>query len=401
MATYKVIQDVEAEDKILGPLTLRQFIYAGMAAICLYLTYFVINKGAGFMAAAFLPIALITGFFAFPWGRDQPTEIWALAKIRFMLKPRRRVWDQSAIKELVTITAPKKEAPNYATKNLSQNEVRSRLHALADTLDSRGWAIKNATINLSGQAPLSLGDPNSDRLVGMGALPQQQQVADVDIRAADDIMDEQNNPVAQQMNTMIEASAKAHRQKIVDSLNQSGAPAQPQAPANNYWFLNQPAQPTTVPDNMVTFNTQVVTPGMEEEDLTVGAPANPTPDEENLVEALKANQGQAPMAAYYGHLHTIQPLSQPTPTPKPQTPAPVQAAQPAVSTPANIPQPAAAQAVPTSPAATPQPAQPQVTPAQQAAILQLANNDDLNVATIAREAKRSGPQDDEVVIKLR
>ncbi|MGH7158305.1 MAG: PrgI family mobile element protein [Candidatus Saccharimonadales bacterium] len=33
MATYKVIQDIEAEDKILGPLTLRQFIYAGVAAI--------------------------------------------------------------------------------------------------------------------------------------------------------------------------------------------------------------------------------------------------------------------------------------------------------------------------------------------------------------------------------
>src|SRR5690242_6635109 len=107
MSTYKVIQDVEAEDKLLGPLTLRQFIYAGICAISLYLTYFVVAKGAAFLAAVFLPVAVVTGFFAWPWGADQSTEVWALAKIRFLLKPRRRIWDQSGVKELVTVTAPK------------------------------------------------------------------------------------------------------------------------------------------------------------------------------------------------------------------------------------------------------------------------------------------------------
>ena len=107
MATYKVIQDVEAEDKLVGPLSLRQFIYAGIAALCIYLTVLSTTKHAGFMAIFFVPIALFTGFFAFPWGRDQPTEIWALAKIRFMLKPRKRIWDQTGVKELVTITVPK------------------------------------------------------------------------------------------------------------------------------------------------------------------------------------------------------------------------------------------------------------------------------------------------------
>jgi hypothetical protein len=47
-----------------------------------------------------------------------------------------------------------------------------------------------------------------------------------------------------------------------------------------------------------------------------------------------------------------------------------------------------------------QPATPPVTPTQQAAILQLAHNDDLNVATLAREAQRSEAADGEVVIKL-
>ncbi len=33
MSTYKVIQDIEAEDKLLGPLTLRQFIYAAVVLV--------------------------------------------------------------------------------------------------------------------------------------------------------------------------------------------------------------------------------------------------------------------------------------------------------------------------------------------------------------------------------
>jgi hypothetical protein len=31
MATYKVIQDIEAEDKLVGPLSLKQFIFALIA----------------------------------------------------------------------------------------------------------------------------------------------------------------------------------------------------------------------------------------------------------------------------------------------------------------------------------------------------------------------------------
>jgi len=128
MATYKVIQDIEAEDKLIGPLTLRQFIYAGVLALSLYLTYIAVVKHVAFMALFLLPVGLVAGFFAFPWKLNQPTEVWALAKIRFLLKPRQRKWDQSAIKELVEITAPKRIETDY-TNGLSQVEIESRLKA--------------------------------------------------------------------------------------------------------------------------------------------------------------------------------------------------------------------------------------------------------------------------------
>jgi hypothetical protein len=376
MATYKVIQDIEAEDKLIGPLTLRQFIYAGIAAVMIFLSYFVATHGLAVMAGLFLPVAFVAGFFAFPWGRDQPTEVWALAKIRYMLKPRRRTWDQSGIKELVTITAPKKLETNY-TNNLTQEQVHSRLEALATTIDTRGWAIKNAGYN-------PVVDESSDRLIHPATLPQP--VDDSGVQASDDILDEQNNAGAARMQNMIDQTSKERRQKIVENLKQDS----PKAPKPaDYWFLNQPGPAANIPKNMVTFNTQVVTPGTSDD----GGPAVAA-DEANIVAELDARKEHS-TGAYYGHMHTIQPLSKQTPA-TPPTPAPAAAATAAAQAQPQVP-PAP---MPGGPSATPtQSANAPVTPPGTAAILQLANNNDLNVATIAREAERSAPQN-EVVIKL-
>ena len=381
MASYKVIQDVEAEDKLIGPLTLRQFIYAVIAALFAYLGFFFATHHAAFMIIVFLPISLSVGFLAFPWRRDQPTEVWALAKVRFMLIPRRRVWDQSGAKELVTITAPKQIAHSY-TNNLSQAEVRSRLQALASTVDTRGWAVKNAGFGI-GQ--LNMAD-DSDRLVGPTSLPKP--VEDNDIRASDDIMDEQNNADAQRLKSMIDQSSRSHRDRVVESLSNNTPQDQPK-PAN-YWFLNQPDQAAKIPNDMVTFSTQVVAPGTADDSSSAGLPIV---DEANIVANLDAHKQQSE-SAYYGHMHTIRPLSEQQGV-QPPIPTPV-SAQPAMP-----PAPQLAVPVPpaTQPAAPTQNASAPVTPAGRAAILQLANNDDLNVATLAREAERTAPQN-EVVIKL-
>ncbi|MET1033091.1 MAG: PrgI family mobile element protein [Candidatus Saccharimonadales bacterium] len=403
MATYKVLQDIEAEDKLVGPLTLRQFIYAGVSAGFLYLTFLVMSKGAPLVAVVFFPIGIISGFFAWPWSRDQPTEVWALAKFRFLLKPRKRIWDQSGMRELVTITAPRK-IERALTNGLTQTEVRSRLRALSDTIDSRGWAIKNVNVNMADRQSMNA---ISDRLVSTSSLPQP--VESIDVRPADDMLDVQNNPVAAQFDTMIAASAKAHRQEIIEKMKDPIAPApqpvaapaalpiappaapQPlQQPKNDYWFLNQPtgAVPTSVPQDTVTFNTQVVAPGSSVSDLPVAA-ANPTADEESFIKKLKAEPAFSPNM--HGHLHVIQPLSAqtaqaPMPTaPAPQYPQGAQLGQATAPLQNNIP------IAPTPP----------VTPGPDPVTLDLVRNDDLDVATIAREAqRRKEPPQDEVVISL-
>lgn len=211
MASYKVIQDIEAEDKLIWQLSFRQFVYALIAAVFLYFSYLFLTSRVIFMAIFTLPVALFCGFLAYPFGKDQPTEVWALSKLRFFFKPRRRIWAQSGVKELVTITVPKKVEVDL-TKGLTQTEVKSRLQALADTIDSRGWAVKN--IGGVYQSPLSV---SSDRLIGSDALSYAP--AD-DASDADDILDVGTNPVAQKMDQMLVSSASRQRQDLIDSLDQ-------------------------------------------------------------------------------------------------------------------------------------------------------------------------------------
>ena len=370
MATYKVIQDIEAEDHILGPLTLRQFIFALITAFFLYLCFVVVTKGVPFMLVLFLPPALFTGFFALPIGKDQPTEVWALAKLRFLFKPRKRLWDQSGVKELVTITVPKR-VEAVRTNGLSQTEVQSRLSALANTIDSRGWAIKNVNVNLYSQpSQLAMGGA-SDRLIDPSTMPQP--VPDYDIQASDDILDERSNPIAQQFDQMINASSRAHHQQLINTMNGVRAEPAAQTPVapDNYWFLDQ--APTPPPDGQAVFaQAQVVQPGPVADN---GDTPPATAAEEALLDNIKARN--TTQQVYSAHMKTLQPLGAQSTNPTPVNPAPA--------------------------AAPVQPPKP-MTPPPNPAILNLASNNDLNVATLAREAyKVKNPQSpqDEVVISLR
>ena len=222
MATYKVIQDIEAEDKLLGPLTLKGFIYAIVAVFLGFINFRLLASGIGplkwLLVLVFLPPMLLFGVLASPLGRQQPTEVWLLARIRFLLKARKRLWSQSGLQHLVTITAPKKIDKNR-TKGLSETEVKSRLQTLATTLDSRGWAVRNVTV-----VPGSLmGEDDSDRLVAPTTLSATD--SDLDIQPADDIMDEQNNPTAQYFAGLMEQADADRKVAVANRLNEARATA--------------------------------------------------------------------------------------------------------------------------------------------------------------------------------
>jgi hypothetical protein len=216
MAEYKVIQDVEAEDKLIGPLTLKQFIFACVSAGFAFVAFLIASKTSALALVPFLPFIIVPGVLAAPFGKDQPTDIWLAAKIRFLITPHKRIWDQSGVKNLVNITAPKR-ITRQLTKNLNQQEVKSRLKALADIIDTRGWAAKSEDINLL-TVPLLETTNESDRLIDVGSAPMD--VPDINITAADDILDTQNNLTAQKFDSLIKTSSAKQRQAVVARMRQ-------------------------------------------------------------------------------------------------------------------------------------------------------------------------------------
>lgn len=252
MAVYKVIQDVEAEDKIIGPLTLKGFVYAIIAGTLIFVDVRLAMAGSlgslrfGIIFILLFPIILF-GVLASPLGREQPTEVWLLSHVMFLIKPKKRLWNQSGQNQLVTITAPKK-IERQLTKSFSQVEVKSRLQALANTLDSRGWAIKNVYVNLDANPTYFQRTGNeSDRLVDASTMAQPEPV--VDVHAKDDILDEVNNPRAQQVEALMQQADSQRRKSILDKvgvIREAGAaPARP--PLMTSTFI-QPTKPVKKED---------------------------------------------------------------------------------------------------------------------------------------------------------
>lgn len=146
MAVHTVPQDVETDDKILGPFNLRQFIYLIIVVALGGVAYLL---GRVFIALAIIPVPFMMFFLilALPLKKDQPMETFLAAKISFLFKNNKRIWMPGQSETTIEITEPKKVEENR-TKGLSRQEVARRLSFLADIVDTEGYAIKGTNPNL-------------------------------------------------------------------------------------------------------------------------------------------------------------------------------------------------------------------------------------------------------------
>ena len=78
MAVYKVPQDVEADDKLIGPFSFRQFIYLVIVAMAIMMAW---GLAQLFVPLAVLPLPIVVffGALALPLRKDQPMEIYMAA----------------------------------------------------------------------------------------------------------------------------------------------------------------------------------------------------------------------------------------------------------------------------------------------------------------------------------
>lgn len=145
MAQYKVPQDVEADDKLLGPFSFRQFVYLMIMAGCIGIA-FALFQIFPLLAIIPIPAALFFAVLALPLKRDQPMETYLAAVVSFHLKPNRRLWLPGQRENTVIITAPKKiEAPR--ARDISEEEAGNRLSFLANVIDTEGYAIRGEITN--------------------------------------------------------------------------------------------------------------------------------------------------------------------------------------------------------------------------------------------------------------
>lgn len=198
MAVYKVPQDVEADDKLIGPFSFRQFIYLIIVAISIAIGWG-LSRLLLPLAIIPLPIVLLFGALALPLKKDQPMEIYLAAVISFYLKPRRRLWQPDGIQSLVEITAPKVIEVKRA-KDLSQAEAQQRLSYLANIVDTEGWAVRGVDTN----------------------TPMQND-AYYEAQQQEDVLDASSG-VAQSFDSMINQADLKRRQEMVQRMHQTQTP---------------------------------------------------------------------------------------------------------------------------------------------------------------------------------
>lgn len=141
MAEHKVPQDVEAEDKLLGPFSFRQFIYLVIACCCIAAAWGLFQLFP-LLVVFPIPLAILFLILALPLKKDQPMETYLAAVINFYLKPRKRFWTAGQRESTIQITAPK-QTEKVRTRDITEEEASHRLSFLADLIDTEGRSIKN------------------------------------------------------------------------------------------------------------------------------------------------------------------------------------------------------------------------------------------------------------------
>lgn len=95
---FPVPKNIDLEDKIIGPMTLRQFLYVLVGGAISYAIFKKLGGPGGNMQLALLisiPIALLTLALAFMKIQEQPLPEFLMALFTFLSRPRQRIWKRN------------------------------------------------------------------------------------------------------------------------------------------------------------------------------------------------------------------------------------------------------------------------------------------------------------------
>ena len=258
MAQYKVPQDVEADDKLLGPFTFRQFVYLLIAAALVGILIFLFQLFP-LLAIIPLPFILLFGALALPIKKDQPMETYLTAVVSYYLKPRTRTWNPGQRETTIEITAPK-IVEDKKTRDITGEEATHRLSFLADIVDTQGQSVNAFNNNamrddLVAEAASTADMFENNRFDSINLTIEQNQQA-----RHDELMKKMRSAIAEN-----EAFSKVEVKPTKPAT--SAAPAQPQAqkPADPSEFKipNMPASKDILASSPVVVKPEIPKPAAE------------------------------------------------------------------------------------------------------------------------------------------
>ncbi len=129
---YQVPQFIELEDRIIGPLTLKQFLYLAFAGALLFVFWFLFAFYIWIIIA--LPITALAAAFAFLKINDRPFVYFFLAFIKYFTKPKLYIFSSLPEKIKPETISPPLE-PSFAKATEGKKITLSKLKELALNLD--------------------------------------------------------------------------------------------------------------------------------------------------------------------------------------------------------------------------------------------------------------------------
>ncbi|MBU1178535.1 PrgI family protein [Patescibacteria group bacterium] len=135
---YAVPQFIEVEDKVIGPLTVRQFLYMVIGGVMLLIIWSLADLSLFIILALIVVIVVVA--FSFVKINGRPFQIFLLSIIHYFSNPRLRVWfREPALEKIKASSKEKKVTAQKEMENMvfteGQRLVKSKLQEVSNTLD--------------------------------------------------------------------------------------------------------------------------------------------------------------------------------------------------------------------------------------------------------------------------
>lgn len=133
---YTVPQFIDTEDKIVGPITVRQFLIMIVSAILIAITYAILKFTYFIFAAIF--IATLTVILAFVKINGRPFHFFLISFIERTKKPAARVWNKDLTDAELRVFLKKKDEEKPEERTQARRFTSSRLNQLSLIVDTSG-----------------------------------------------------------------------------------------------------------------------------------------------------------------------------------------------------------------------------------------------------------------------